>query len=263
MFRLLKFFAVLMGLLWMGGAGAADYRLGSGDLVKITVFDHPELKLDTRVDEQGQINFPLVGAVQVAGETAASAQKRIALALEKGGFLKNPQVNLIVDKYLSQQVSVLGQVKNPGKYALQSTSTVTDLVAEAGGVTLQGADEIILIHRQPDGTQQQLTIDTRALYQDKQPVVDQQVRSGDVIFVPRAPVFYIYGEVQKPGAYRLERNMTLMQALSLGGGITPRGTQRGIQIKRREANGQTQSHTAALGDEIRADDVVYVKESLF
>lgn len=263
MHRLSSFLSLFLLLIFAGAATAADYRLGSGDLVKITVFDHPELKLDTRVDEQGQINFPLVGAVPVGGETAATAQKRIAMALEKGGFLKNPQVNLIVDKYRSQQVSVLGQVKNPGKYSLEAPSTVTDLIAEAGGVTLQGADDIILIHRQHNGEPQQIQIDTRALYHDRQLSLDQQVRHGDVIFVPRAPVFYIYGEVQKPGAYRLERNMILMQALSLGGGITPRGTQRGIQIKRRGGDGKASSTTASLSDEIRADDVIYVKESLF
>lgn len=250
-------------MVFFGAAHAADYRLGSGDLVNITVFDHPELKLDTRIDEQGQINFPLVGAVAVSGETAATAQKRIALALEKGGFLKNPQVNLVVDKYRSQQVSVLGQVHTPGKYSLEAPSTVTDLLAVAGGITLNGADDIILIHRQKDGTSQQVEIDTRAMYHDRQFSLDQPVRDGDVIFVPRAPVFYIYGEVQKPGAFRLERNMTLMQALSLGGGITQRGTQRGIQIKRRSSDGKTTSYPAALGDEIRADDVIYVKESLF
>lgn len=254
---------ILALLLLAGAASGADYRLGSGDEVKITVFDHPELKLDTRVDEQGQINFPLVGAVSVAGETAASAQKRIALALAKGGFLKNPQVNLIVDKYRSQQVSVLGQVKNPGKYFLQAPSTVTDLVAEAGGITLTGSDSIILIHRQQNGQPQQVEIDTRALYHNKEFALDQQVRDGDVIYVPQAPVFYIYGEVQKPGAFRLQRNMTVMQALSVGGGITPRGTQRGIQIRRRGEDGKVTSVATSLGDEIRTDDVIYVKESLF
>lgn len=256
----LRFFAFL---LLASTATAADYRLGSGDVVKITVFDHPELKLDTRVDEEGQINFPLVGAVPVAGETAATAQKRIAGALEKGGFLKNAQVNLIVEKYRSQQVSVLGQVKNPGKYALEAPSTVTDLVAEAGGISLNGSDSIILIRRQASGQPQQVEIDTRAIYHDKQFAQDQQVRNGDVIFVPRAPVFYIYGEVHKPGAFRLERNMTVMQAVSVGGGITPRGTPRGIQIRRLSDDGKAVSARAALGDVIRSDDVVYVKESLF
>lgn len=260
---LLSGLRILALLLIAGSASAADYRLGSGDVVKITVFDHPELKLDTRIDEQGQINFPLAGAVPVAGETAATAQKRIALALEKGGFLKNAQVNLIVDKYRSQQISVLGQIKNPGKYSLEGPSTVTDLMAEAGGITLSGADTIILIHRPQNGQSQQMEIDTRALYHDQQFAQDQQVRDGDVIFVPRAPVFYIYGEVQKPGAFRLERHMTVMQALSVGGGITPRGTQRNIQIRRRGDDGKAISLSAALGDELRSDDVIFVKESLF
>ena len=140
---------------------------------------------------------------------------------------------------------------------------MTDLVAEAGGITLSGADKIMLIRRQHNGQPQQVEIDTRALYHDKQFAQDLSVHDGDVIFVPRAPLFYIYGEVQKPGAYRLERNMTLMQALSVGGGITPRGTLRGVQIQRRSEDGQAQSIKATLGDEIRVDDVVYVQESLF
>jgi len=260
---LLSCLSMLVLLLLVNSAEAADYRLGSGDRVKITVFDHPELLLETLIDEQGKINFPLIGAVPVAGETAATAQMRIALALEKGEFLKRAQVNLIVEKYRSQQVSVLGEVKNPGKYSLEAPSTVTDLLAMAGGITNTGSDNIVLIHRQQNGPPQQVKIDLRALYQDKQFAQDQQVRGGDSIFVPREPLFYIYGEVQKPGAYRLERNMTIMQALSVGGGITPRGTQRSIQIRRRSEDGKATSVTATLGDEIRTDDVIYVQESLF
>ena len=262
MLKLLEFLFLLC-LLLANPVQAADYRLGSGDVVKITVFDHPELSLNTAIDDQGQIHFPLVGAVPVAGETAATAQKRIADGLAKGGFLKNAQVNLVVDQYRSQQVSVLGQVKDPGKYSLDAPSTVTDLLAEAGGILQSGADTIVLIRKQEQGPEQRMEIDTRALYHGKSASTDQTVRGGDVIFVPQAPVFYIYGEVQKPGAFRLERNMTVMQALSVGGGITPRGTQRGIQIRRRSEDGKTTSMTASLGDEIRADDVIYVKESLF
>ena len=257
------FIFVLCGLLTHHAAVAAEYRLGSGDIVKISVFDHPELQLSTRVDEQGQINFPLVGAVSVAGETAVTAQKRIAMALEKGGFLKNPQVNLTVEEYRSQQVSVLGQVKDPGKYALDTTSTVTDLIAGAGGILPTGADTIVLVRKLPNGETQRTSIDTRSLYQDKGAGMYQSVQAGDVIFVPQAPVFYIYGEVQKPGSYRLEKHMTVVQALSVGGGITPRGTQRGIQIKRRGEDGKTLSIASSLNDEVHPDDVIYVKESLF
>ncbi|MDZ7595168.1 MAG: polysaccharide export protein EpsE [Thiobacillus sp.] len=243
-------------------AAAMDYRLGSGDIVHVTVYDHPELLLETRVDEQGKIDFPLIGGVTVAGESASSAQRLIADALEKGGYIKKPQVNLIVKAYRSKQVSVLGQVNKPGKYPLETTSTISDLLAQAGGVTLEGADDVTLIRNQ-DGTSQRTRIDTQSLFQDGQVDLNHQVMGGDVIFVPRAAVFYIYGEVQKPGAFRLEKNMNVMQALSLGGGITQRGTQKGIQIRRQGAQGQPVVLKAALTDPVQEGDVVYVKESLF
>lgn len=260
--RLIQYAVLVLLTAFSLPVSAMDYRLGSGDIVHIAVYDHPELLMDVQVDEQGKINFPLIGGVPVAGETASTAQKLIEDRLAKGGFLKNPQVNVIVKQYRSKQVSVLGQVNHPGKYPLESTSTVTDLLAQAGGVTLAGADDLILIHQQ-DGKSQRVRIDTQSLFQGGQFDLDHQVSDGDVIYVPRAPVFYIYGEVQKPGAYRLEKNMNVMQALSLSGGITQRGTQRGIQIRRRGADGRPVTLNAALTAPVLEDDVVYVKESLF
>ena len=137
-----------------------------------------------------------------------------------------------------------------------------DLLAMAGGVNPSGGENAVLIKKGGNG-QGGHPIDLFQLLQKGDMTQNVEVADGDIIYIPRMDVFYIYGEVQKPGAYRLERNMTLMQAVSLGGGITPRGTQRGIQIKRRGSDGKTSSSTAALGDEIRADDVIYVKESLF
>ena len=243
-------------------AAAQDYRLGGGDILHITVYGHPDLNLDARVDEQGKINFPLIGELAVAGDTASAAQTRIGQALEKGGFIKNAQVNLVVKQYRSKQVSVLGQVNHPGKYPLESTSTVTDLLAMAGGVTLAGSDSLIMTHKQ-DGKSQEITINIPALFQGGIADLNRQVSDNDVIYVPRAPVFYIYGQVQHPGAFRLEQNMNVMQALSLGGGITPRGTQKGIQIRRRGADGRVMSLNASLSDPVLPDDVIYVKESLF
>jgi len=169
---------------------------------------------------------------------------------------------LVVKQYRSKQVSVLGQVNHPGKYPLESTSTVTDLLAMAGGVTLAGSDSLIMTHKQ-DGKSQEITINIPALFQGGNADLNRQVSDNDVIYVPRAPVFYIYGQVQHPGAFRLEQNMNVMQALSLGGGITPRGTQKGIQIRRRGADGRVTALNASLSDPVLPDDVVYVKESLF
>lgn len=262
MSRKVSFILCLFMGIWPALAPAAEYRLGSGDIVHVTVYDHPELLLETRVDEHGKINYPLIGEVSIAGETASEAQKRIAHALEQGGFLKKPQVNLLVKEYRSKKVSVLGQVNKPGSYSLQGNSTISDLLAQAGGMASDGSDELTLIRNQ-NGKSEHIKIDTRSLFQEGRFDLNQPVSDGDIIFVPRAAVFYIYGEVQKPGAFRLAKNINVMQALSLGGGLTARGTQRGIEIRRRGSNGDPVTIKGDLTDPIHEDDVVYVKESLF
>ncbi|MDR3390221.1 MAG: polysaccharide export protein EpsE [Sulfuriferula sp.] len=244
-------------------AHAGSYLLGTGDVVRISVYDHPDLQVDAvQVDEDGKIAVPLIGAIPVAGLTASAAQKRIAQALESGGFIIKPNVNLIVQQYRSKQISVLGQVNKPGKYALESTSTLTDLLALAGGIGSLGSDTVILIHKQ-NNQLKETKIDTLALFKGGQLNLDYTINEGDIIYVPRAEVFYIYGEVQHPGAYRLEKNMNVMQAIALGGGITLRGTERGAQIRRQDKDDKTVTLPASPTDPIHPDDVIYIKESLF
>jgi polysaccharide export outer membrane protein len=244
-------------------AHAKEYPLGIGDVVRITVYDHPDLMVDAaQVDEDGNLSVPLIGATPVAGLTASAAQKRIANALEKGGFVIHPHINLMIQQYRSKQISVLGQVNKPGKYALEFKSSLTDLLALAGGISTLGSDNVILIHKE-NNQLKQTTIDTLALFKNGQFALDYEVNDGDIIFVPRAEVFYIYGEVQHPGAYRIEKNMNIMQAIAAGGGITLRGTERGAQIRRHDKDGNNITIPAAANEQVKADDVIYVKESLF
>lgn len=250
-------------MLWLsGGAQAAEIPLGSGDVVKISVFGNPDLAVETRVSESGFITFPLVGQVQVAGQSAAAAEKIIAASLEKGGFVKSPQVNLIVTVMSSQQVSVLGQVNRPGRYPLDAKRTLLDFLALAGGVTADGSDQVTLIRKRNGETKKEV-IDVPEMIRTGDMNRDFDLAGNDVIFVERAPRFYIYGEVQRPGQFRIERDMTVQQALSAGGGLTQRGTERGITIKRRTADGKTETVKVKMDDPVLTDDVIYVKESLF
>jgi polysaccharide biosynthesis/export protein len=244
-------------------AAGKDYVLGPGDAVKVTVYEQPDLTTEARISEAGAINFPLLGQVTVGGTTTAAAEATIAKLLREGRLVKQPHVNVSVAQYRSQQISVLGYVNKPGKYALEGPSTVADLLALAGGVTQDGADRATLTRQGKDNRTAKKEIDLLALLQTGDSANNLDVVNGDVLYVPRAPVFYIYGEVQKPGAYRLERYMSVMQALSVGGGLTPRGTERGIKIKRRAADGRVQTLEPSLTDQLAPDDVVYVKESLF
>ncbi|MCA1977674.1 MAG: polysaccharide export protein EpsE [Thiobacillus sp.] len=240
----------------------SEYRMGTGDVVRITVYGNPDLTTEARVGESGSITFPLIGQVKAAGQTPAAVEKDVASRLSKGGFIVDPNVNLNVVQYRGQQVSVLGRVNRPGKYNLERSSRVTDVLALAGGVIIDGADTATLV-RTRDGKTEYRDIDLIALFRPGGETNDVPVQDGDILNVARQPMFYIYGEVQRPGAFRLEQNMSVVQALSLGGGVTPRGTQRGIRILRRDDKGGMQEIEVKLADPVKKDDVIYVKESLF
>ncbi len=243
-------------------AAESDLLLGSGDVLKISVFEQPDLSLEVRVSESGTITFPLIGEVKVGGGTTAQAERKISDQLERGGFLKNPHVSIIVSQLQSLQVSVLGQVNRPGRYPLDTAKSLADVLALAGGVSADGGDIITVVRK--DGVQTvRETVDIAEMMRSGDLNRNLVISNGDIVYVERAQRFYIYGEVQRPSQYRLEHNMTVLQALSVGGGLTLRGTERGIRIKRRGADGVIEIIKAKHDDLVQQDDVIYVQESLF
>ena len=244
-------------------AARAETILGVGDVVRVSVFQSPDLATEARISEAGQINFPLIGAVTVGGLSITAAEKRIEAMLKEGGFVLRPQVTIQLVRILSSQISVLGQVGKPGRYPIELISSkVSEMIAAAGGVVPGGADVVTLVGTR-NGEPVRLDIDLPAILQSGRAELDVQVENGDIIYVDRAPLIYIYGEVQRPGQVRLERGMSLMLALAAGGGLTARGTERGIRVHRRDAAGQVQVLELKPNDYLQRDDVVYVKESLF
>ncbi len=226
-------------------------KLGAGDALRVTVFQQPDLTTEARVTERGTITMPLVGEVKVAGMTSTEAGKHIAAELKNGKFLKHPQVSVAVTTVRSRQVNVLGMVARPGRYPLDDTSSqLADVIAAAGGIAAGGADYVLLTR---EGKTQKLPVIAKGVY----------LKNGDTIHVDRAPVFYIYGEVTRSGAYRLEPNMTVMQAIAAGGGITPRGSDRRLKLRRADAKGKLVETDTTLQESVKADDVIYVKESIF
>lgn len=241
-----------------------EYMLGAGDVIRVTVYQNPDLTLETRVSEAGVISYPLLGSVRVGGQTVTEVEKRIADGLRSGNFVKQPQVTVLVMQVRGNQVSVLGQVGRPGRYPLEvADMRLSDVLAMAGGVAPGGAD-LVVVAGTRNGQPFRAEIDlARAIGAGNRPGGDIQVVNGDVIWVDRAPTVYIYGEVQRPGAIRLERGMTVMQALASGGGLTLRGTEKGMRVHRRGADGKVQVLQPAMDDPLRDGDVVYVRESLF
>ena len=246
-------------------AAALDTRaetLGPGDQVRITVFRNPDLTTETRLSEKGTLTFPLIGEVQLSGLTPAQAGGKIADALKKGKFVVNPEVTVAALQTSSRQVSVLGNVNKPGRYPLDAaTGKVTDLLALAGGISPTGSDTVTVVTTRNGQTVKQ-DVDVPAIMAGDL-TKNIELRPGDTIYVGRAPMVYVYGEVQKGGAYRVDKDMTVMQAIAMSGGLTPRGTERGVQIHRKDAAGKVTKFEPKLTDPVRSDDVVYVKESLF
>jgi polysaccharide export outer membrane protein len=270
-FSLLLFVLALFSMGVQAQSENREYTLGPGDSIRVVVFQNPDLTLDTRVSEGGTITYPLIGSVNVGGMSISKAEQQIAAALKKGSFVKEPQVNIALMQVRGNQVSVLGQVNRPGRFPLETfNSRVSELLAMAGGIatggaagSIPGGADMIIVTGTRDGKPFRKEIDVAQMYLSNKPQDDIQVAAGDVIFVPSAPVFYIYGEVQRPGSFRIERGMTVQQALAQGGGPTIRGTEKRLRVNRREADGRVIALNPAPNDQVQPNDVIFVRESLF
>lgn len=248
---------------------SGDYTLAPGDAIRVLVFQNPDLTLDTRVTESGTITYPLIGSVKVGNMPIAQAERSIALALKAGGFVQQPQVNIVLVQVRGNQVSVLGAVNRPGRYPLESFNIrLSDMLANAGGINASagtsggGADQVIIVGVR-NGTPFRREIDVPSMFLNDNPQDDIEVAAGDVIYVPTAPQYYIYGEAQRPGSFRIKRNMSIQQAVAEAGGPTVRGTERGMKLYRRNAQGELQTIKTRPTDLVQPDDVIFVTESLF
>jgi polysaccharide export outer membrane protein len=239
-------------------------QLGPGDTVSIQVFGQSDLNANVYVSDDGTVPIALAGAVPVAGLSPSQAAAKIEEALRQGKFVKDPHVNITVVQSRSQRISVIGEVNSQGSYAFDADTTVFDLVAKAGGLKEAGAQVVYVVRNNSDGTKSRFPVDLRMM---KDPSAPPQsvptLRGGDVLMVPRADEFYIQGEVRSPAQYRIDPNMTLLEAVARAGGITEKGSMRRVEVKRRDASGKVQTHHMKNDDLVLPNDIIVVKESLF
>src|SRR4051812_23179211 len=264
----MAFIRTLAGLILLFSQGLAcgqsmQEGIGAGDTVRISAFRYPELTTETRVSEEGVVHVPLIGALKLQGLTPEKAAALVAEKLKAGNYVLNPDVNVAVVQARSRQVSVLGHVAHPGRYTLDGTrARLSDVMAMAGGL-VPTASDILVVKRTRQGTTESINVDLGAIIRGSPDAQDLELASGDSVFVPKAPVVYVYGEVARGGGYRLEPGMTVMQAISLAGGLTPRGSERLAKLRRKLADGSWIEVPARPTDVVAADDVVYIRESLF
>jgi polysaccharide export outer membrane protein len=236
--------------------------LGVGDWVSIQIAGQPDAT--SYVGNDGTINVPLAGNIPVAGISPAQAASRAAKALKDGGYFVDPHVTVQVTQSQKQFVSVVGEVQAQGRYPVTPRTTIVDLLAQAGGVKETASDVGYVVRSDDTGHVNRYPVNLNLLTEIKDGPPTWTLLGGDSLLVPRAEHFSIIGEVASPGRYRIEPGMTVMQAIARAGGITERGSERRIQLKRAaDKPGQYQTLHAKPGDLVKAEDIIRVKESIF
>ena len=243
---------------------AQDYVVGEGDVLKITVYDHEDLTTTSRVSGDGVIVFPLIGQIEVKGQTLQEITQKIAACLADG-YVVNPQVNIFIQEFRSKKAFIMGEVKKPGLYVLPGQTTFLALLSEAGGLTKDAGDKAI-IKRKADASDKQETIiniDLNGIIEKGDTSLDILIVDGDSVYISKAGVFYVTGEVKKPDAYKYEEGTTVIKAITMGGGFTDKASKGRVKIIRKVNGKEKVIEKAHMDEPVLPDDVIVVPESFF
>lgn len=194
--------------------------MGPGDVLRVSSFQHNEISGEFQVTDEGTITYPLLGLVSIEGMSVSDVAALLETELEKDYFV-DVSLTVEVKEFRSKPVTVLGEVRNPGTYFLKGRTTLTQMLANLGGFTgsAGGVLELRRVETGDDGApvQRTYTYDISGLVArgEGENVV---LTGGDIIWVPAKQLYFITGEVPKPGRYGIEPGLTLLQALSQAGG---------------------------------------------
>ena len=250
------------------------YTLGPGDVLRVSVYDNPDLSQEVTIEADGAFSYPLIGRVQAAGLPVRQLEGLLAKRFAEG-YLVSPQVAVTVTQHKSQQVYVMGAVSKPGPYPLQRQTTLLEALSAAGGPTPDAGFEVILTHAADQQALQSGTSKVSAAANGQPALrvsleqlmaggVPQRItlQDGDVVYVPVAAFVYVTGEIQRPGRYRLEKDTTIQKAVTLAGGFTKFAATKNMTVQRM-VDGKRLEFQAGPNDLLQAEDVVVVRPSLF
>ncbi len=230
------------------------YVVGIADVLDVSMVGSEEFRGRVTVQQDGTIQLPYVGTLRAQDKTLLDLGREIAAALTKGGYYVDPAIQVTVSQITARYVTVLGEVSNPGLIPVDRAYRASEMIARVGGLKPSGAETFYL--RRDGGPEIPLTMEAIARGGDQ---ADPFVNPGDKIFVPEAPTFYIYGQVNSPGTYPIQNNMSLRMALARGGGLTSLGSDRRVTVVRKGEELKKYS----LSDPIADDDVIVVGERFF
>ena len=263
--------AVLLGLIvllpWAAPSSAqTDYVVGALDVLSITVFGEADFSGKYTVEQDGTFTYPQLGRIKAGGLTLKKLEEELRKQLADG-FFRNPQVAVKVDDYKSQRILVLGEVRSPGPMTLKAGMTILEAIAEAGSTTPSASDEAVVLRPKvkteggADGEAEVIKVNL-ARIQAGDLALNVALRDGDTVRVPKAESVYVFGEVKNPNGYIVSANTNVLQAITLAGGMTERGSDRRIRI-RRLVNGKETEIDVRLTDIVKPGDTIIVRPSLF
>jgi polysaccharide export outer membrane protein len=272
MTRLLRFtipFLLVPVVLFAQSAG--DYVIGAQDVLTVSVFDQPDLGGKYAVELDGSFSFPLIGRVKAGGLTIRNLETELKNKLADG-FFKNPQLTVAIEQYRSQRVFVTGEVRNPGAYPLTGDMTLIEALAKAGSTAQSASDEVLVV-RGGKEAQEAVSLDATAgrenirvnlkdLQSGAASARNIDLRDGDTIYVARAEQVYVFGQVRTPGSYPIKTDTTVLQALSLAGGVLPTGAMNRTRIIRM-VNGEKKEFRVELTEIVKPGDTLVVPERFF
>lgn len=238
-----------------------NYVIGAEDILEVTVWGHDDLKRTVTVSADGYFSFPLIGRIKAGGMTVRSLEQKIATVLDRD-YIVNPQVTINVKAFRSKKVFILGEVMQPGAYYLTKSDTLLEVISKAGGVTQNAGREIIIVRpfeetpgQQPaalDSDSEQIRVNVKSLLAGE---MEQNVlvKDNDTIYVPKTSVFSVFGEVRRPGSYPLEKETTILEAISIAGGVTQDADPQKLELLRKE-NGVQKKITLNIHDLLNAQE---------
>lgn len=257
---LLMLLTVTVASLAQESGSSHGLRIGPGDLISVEVFDVPELKQELRVSDAGDAELALIGKLHLAGMTVEDAEQAIAVQLAARQLVLQPQVSLFIREYATQGASVSGEVQKPGVYPVLGPRTLLQIVSEAGGLTQIASPKIVITHL--NGEQEQVAVRTAAAV---------AVQPGDSVFVPRAGIVYIVGDVTRSGGYVMhdEGELSIAQLVALGGGLQPTAKANKARLIRKTAVGPQEISVnvkdilkGKVADlQLQADDILFIPNS--
>ncbi len=243
---------------------AQDYIVGEGDILRITVYDHDDLTTTARVSGEGSILFPLIGQVEVEGLTLTQITQKIA-SLLADGYVVNPQVNIFIQEFRSKKAFIMGEVNKPGLYVLPWQTTLLSVLSEAGGLTKDAGDKAIIKRKanSSDNPESVITVDLRKLVEKGDTSLDIPITDGDSIYIAKARVFYLNGEIKKPDAYKYTEGTTVIKAITMAGGFTDKASKGRVKIIRKVGGKEEVIEKVKMDETVLPDDIIVVPESFF